>query len=999
MRDQLLAQATLLDVVTAFQALHTRGTAHEGTCPSCHVDKALKVTPSKNLVKCFKCGQGGVGPIGYLTEMQGMKYVEACLWLAKHYNIELTPEEPYVHPDHLPGRSSTQVQQAQPAHSTDFRDAQLRASGIPDEAQSYTITHIAKDGTTTEEILHRYTAGSIDAKGQPTTGHDMLLHYLDLDGQPIMYKHPVARREVPYIRIRHAFPELHTDKEGAPIRYKSPREGGNHLWIPEYIRRAFTDKTAIDTLVFIEGEKKADALCLAGIPAVGIAGIHNFAYSNEMPSQIERLIRGCGVTRVVFWLDADWSDIGSDVTKHADSRPKTFARAVIKFRSYFVKYQGEGVNLQSYLAHGIDRATKGADDLLLSLTDPQALAADLSASLRSHTGTGTHIQTYCITSEPDTKIYELWHLHSPKAFMHHHRELLKTVPEFRIKGIRYRYDEDAADFVIAQKLLPSEKYWIERKGKDGHPSVEFDYYNITLFLANRGYARYQVDPGIYRLIHTEDNVVTEVDSDAIQRYVLEFTKSIEEIDVVRMLMRGGNMYLGPDKMKNLSFESPSFIQPRRDQQIICFRDTYWVITPTSIKEYKHKELPGHIWKQDIIDFAPTIIPDFLKLDPPTAERGVWVDCKDPDCDIFKYLFLTSDIHWRNSRQTASTFPDEAAGDVWTDTDRKRLDTLMSSMADKIIATGYVLAQYMDPACSKSVVCMDAYETESGKSEGGTGKSIWGTQFEHMMPTKVIDAKSPRLTEDAFLYEGVDERTRAIVFDDCRRTIDFESFLSHITRGITVNAKGIAKRFVGLKRMIFTTNHSIRGEDKSYIRRQYVIGFSDYFNPERTPYKIFGHSLFVEWEHDQWNAWFNYMAHSLQIYMRLGLVTFAPDEDIQRRKRRDMIGETMLEFLETYFYEGSQFLNVRLQLTACLEAFLRQYPDQRKFIARKQLKDKLRVYCQYAGYDYNLPQQGGRMRTGSSNTEYFIITDSTFNLNQYEYKIKTQALDFESEPSF
>lgn len=989
-----MAQTTLIDTIEAFQQVKKKGASHEATCPSCHVDKALKISISKNLVKCFKCGQSGVGPIGYLTELQGMKYVEACIWLADRLNIDISQEETYTHPDHLGNNSK-------PIHSTDFRDAQLAASGIPEEAQQYTITTIAKDKSETTQIVSRYTAGSIDAKGQPTTGHDMLLHYIDLDGQPITYKHPVARKDVPYIRIRYAHPELHTIG-GKAIRYKSPKVGGNHLWIPESIRTSFREELHIDTLVFVEGEKKADALCLAGIPAVGIAGIHNFAYSNEMPSQIERLIRGCGVSRVLFWLDSDYQDIGSDITKHADARPKTFAKAVIKFRAYFEKYQREGVNLQSYIVHGIDQAHKGADDLLISLKDTTpSLSEDLQLALLSHDGIGTHLQVHSINQKSDYQIYEIWHCHSPKAFMHHHREQLKDAGEFRIKGIRYTYDHDTKEFIIVQKILPSEQYWIPHTTKDGRPSPEFDYYNITLFLSHRGYSRYEVSPGIYRLIHTEDNIVTEVDSDAIQRYVLEFTKSIEEIDVVRMLMKGGEMYLGANKMKNLPFESPAFIKPRRDQQILCFKDTFWVITPKDIKSYKHKELPGHVWSQDIIDFSPKLIEDFITVTPPSEGSTVTVDCKEEDSDIFQYLFATSDIHWRDRRSTPTTFPDIDAGDPWEEKDQRRMDVLMASLADKIIATGLTMSRYMDPASCKAVICMDAHESETGKSEGGTGKSIWGTMFEHITSAHIIDAKAPRLTEDQFLYEGVDERTHVITFDDCRRTIDFESFLSHITRGITANSKGIPKVFVGLKRIIFTTNHSIRGEDKSYVRRQYPIGFSDYFDPERTPYKVFGHSLFTEWEDKDWNAWYNFMAHSLQAYMRLGLVSFAPDEDIQRRKRRDMIGETMLEFLETYFYEGSTFLNTRLQLLAALEAFHKQYPEQRKYIARKQLRDKLKLFCLYAGYDYNLPSNAPdkRIRNGTTNVEYFIITDSSFNLSAYETKIKTQEFGWDIDPDF
>ena len=72
------------------------------------------------------------------------------------------------------------------------------------------------------------------------------------------------------------------------------------------------------------------------------------------------------------------------------------------------------------------------------------------------------------------------------------------------------------------------------------------------------------------------------------------------------------------------------------------------------------------------------------------------------------------------------------------------------MADKLIATGYVLSNYMDPGMLKAVVCMDAVESKNGRSEGGTGKSIWAKMFKHVVPTVTISAKNPRLTEDQHL---------------------------------------------------------------------------------------------------------------------------------------------------------------------------------------------------------------------------------------------------------
>jgi len=503
------------------------------------------------------------------------------------------------------------------------------------------------------------------------------------------------------------------------------------------------------------------------------------------------------------------------------------------------------------------------------------------------------------------------------------------------------------------------------------------------FLGRRGYGQLEISDARYRLIHHDSNVITAIDPQKITRYVLDFTKSIDEPEVLELLLRGGRLYLGPDRLSSMPYLTPEFITPRRDRQILCFKDQYWEITPQEIKSFKYNSLPGAVWRDDIIDFSPTILPQFITLRAPRSEGDpVEIDLPFEDSDILKYFAATSDILWR----TASDRSQEAQA--------KRMSTLTSSMADKLIATGYILSTYMDPAMLKAVICMDAVESESGRSEGGTGKSIWATMFEHVVPTKTISAKSPRLTEDAHMYEGVDERTRVITFDDCRRNLDFETFLSDITRGITVNPKGLTRYFIGPRRMIFTTNHSIRGEDRSYVRRQYIIAFSDYFNMERTPYDEFKHALFVEWDHKQWNYFYNLMAYCLQLYMKHGLVSFAPSADIHRRKLRDSISESVLDFLEGYFYHGSEFINRRHDIMECIRFYVTENPSQRMYATKKYMREKLQKYCEYAGFEFNPATHGKRIRNGSKNQEFFVIADSHYSAGAEKLDI---GETFGSEP--
>ncbi len=81
--------ARVEDVVNDFVTLKRRGSNLIGLCPF-HDEKtpSFTVSPTKNIFKCFGCGQGG-GSVQFLMEHENIGFVEAIRQLANRYNIEL----------------------------------------------------------------------------------------------------------------------------------------------------------------------------------------------------------------------------------------------------------------------------------------------------------------------------------------------------------------------------------------------------------------------------------------------------------------------------------------------------------------------------------------------------------------------------------------------------------------------------------------------------------------------------------------------------------------------------------------------------------------------------------------------------------------------------------------------------------------------------------------------------------------------------------------------
>ena len=103
--DKILDATNIVDVVSEFVTLRKSGVNYKGLCPF-HDDKtpSFMVSPTKQICKCFSCGEGGTA-INFLMKHEQITYPEALRWLAKKYNIEiqekeLTDEERQEQSDH-----------------------------------------------------------------------------------------------------------------------------------------------------------------------------------------------------------------------------------------------------------------------------------------------------------------------------------------------------------------------------------------------------------------------------------------------------------------------------------------------------------------------------------------------------------------------------------------------------------------------------------------------------------------------------------------------------------------------------------------------------------------------------------------------------------------------------------------------------------------------------------------------------------------------------------
>lgn len=988
--------AVLEEVVADYIQLKRSGASRVGDCPSCGAKKRLNVTPSKKIWKCFSCDIGGKDAVSFLMKTQGKTFPESLHLLADRYGIQI--EQPLEN-----GKKKIK----KVSRKSRFRDMQLRESGILVGSQHYWL----EEGNDAKKKKDRYQAASLDRLGNVIPGDDMVLHYLDLEGKPLLYKDDRGKARS-LVRVRWANPSLHLDRNGNPIKYQSPKGSGSHLWLPNGVIKAYKTGEIIETLYITEGEKKADKMTQHGMMTVGVMGISNFALGNDMPYLFELLIKRCGVAQVVFILDADWQDLSlKNPDMPVDQRPTTFFRAVTRFRDYFRAYLISGIELDIFFAYGKDLAHKGIDDLLVfSLRKKEnELKEDFEKAILDREGKGEHVNCHRITTISEYKLKEFWHLHSRPAFFKQHGEQLRQLHEFKYGRMKWRWNEEDVQFEMADKIRPHEQYW--RKIYDGEDKLgrdkwryTFNYSNVFEFLKNRGFGLYEIDEFNERMVKVEGRVVEEVSSKSIRKYVVEFTRNLDEPDVLELILRGGKQYVGPDKLSDMYPVNFQFNESDKDTMFLYFKNVFWKITKDEISEHPIGELPRHIWRDRLIDFEAKYVGKPLMTVRRQKDNWQLKSTEEGEkCDIANFYARTSMFHWRKLFQLVT---DKEGNESWQlrpeeEMEKPTLDEFkifQSNFVAKMCAAGYLLHDYTDWGNMKAVICMDGLESEVGKSQGGTGKGVFCSQFEKLCPVHWVNGKRKNLEEDKHLYAGVDERTQVIYFEDVRVNFDFEQLFPGITRGTWVEKKGVDGHKEAPKKHLIDTNHGLSGEGNSFWRRQFLISFSDYYNKQRRVSDDFGYQLFEEWDQEQWNLFYNWMATCCQVFLQHRLNYTVPQESLERRNLRQRIGENFLDWASLMFDEKEGPLrNAKIEKVWACEKYLEQYPADRRYVNVKKFKTKLQQYARYADLEFNPGMNGTDKRIKSNGKEFFVLGDGKYDATKCWTILSNEDLARRTQP--
>lgn len=440
------------------------------------------------------------------------------------------------------------------------------------------------------------------------------------------------------------------------------------------------------------------------------------------------------------------------------------------------------------------------------------------------------------------------------------------------KNTRQKYNQQSKQQSSVKKAVNDEvKFWYKTKNeKTGNEEYKFAYDNAIIFLENNGFCRFPMGNGFYQFIHVKNDVkqVDVIEPIKIKDFFLSYLKSDDSLEfksVREMFRRGAKMYCSVNLLDGLSYFKPIFKKDTKDTAFVYFKNCYLEITADKVRKHSYAELDNFIWGKQVIDF-----------------EYKYIDYADSDFSRFAILAILGT---------------KKAPDEWTELDVQKFESLGSTI-------GYLLHRYKNPSITKAVVAVDKRLRTSGENNGRTGKSLLSKGLGKMMNMCILEGKNFKFDKDfAFQKSNID--TELINFNDVRQNFDFERLFGMLTEEFDIEKKGagiITMPFSDSPKFYISTNTTLKGGGESFLARQQIIEFSNFFTSVHQPSKEFGRMFFDEWDSDEWAKFYTYMIDCIKHYLTKGLITF-PLENYEINKLIDTAGEEFIDYMNEIVLDG------------------------------------------------------------------------------------------------
>lgn len=334
----------------------------------------------------------------------------------------------------------------------------------------------------------------------------------------------------------------------------------------------------------------------------------------------------------------------------------------------------------------------------------------------------------------------------------------------------------------------------------------------------------------------------------------------------------------------------------------------------------------------------------------TKDEVIMVPYSDKNIGFFAEVeTLKHDFNYSEDEGDQSVFKDFVTCAVLGRETPDNAEDLTSEEIDALLGfcsmIGYLVSNYKDPSNAFAVILSDEGANDYTRA-GRRGKSLIQ---EGIKRVRVCNEKAGDSMKTDYLHKYADLKKEHDVYivDDTPAGFNYNSFYSEIKTGISAERKGTQAEYIPFEmtpKFMLSTNYAVRynKEDASTNDRFREYQFTDYWNINHKPDEVYNQTFFSDWNENEWNQFYCFIAECVQIFMERGLTQIEYDKDADNF-RGSFNNDVILEEFERVFGLLDKVRGFKAS------DFLRFYQDQEnplrfeKYFHRNNVKDLINAY--------------------------------------------------------
>ena len=474
------------------------------------------------------------------------------------------------------------------------------------------------------------------------------------------------------------------------------------------------------------------------------------------------------------------------------------------------------------------------------------------------------------------------------------------------------------------------EFWFEKVINEGRDNerveLNIDYKQFLEFLRSNGFGLLIYDKQV-QIVRCKDNVVSQTIEKGnmnltIKQFVLDYLEHEKKDDVTELMLR-----------RHSTFFSTAFLTSLKPLHLTFYRDT-----ATRCALFFEN---GYVQIEKNVNGITTVFQPYSAL-----KESIWE------------THINDRVYRGQYHDHPLTPAHEEKISIFADFIKKaalesvgNADTY-EEIADNTDAFGYGLAyllhDYKDYANARGIICVD--NDASFEANGRRGKSLFCEALKRLRRVNVEDGRTLKMDNNQFVFQTVDLDTQILLIDDAKPKFDYTQLFTVITGIMALERKRdqrVILSFEESPKLVITTNHAVLGNGDSNAARWYLLPFTKYFNAGHTPMDEYKQRLFVDWDDQEWNRFFDYAISCLEAYFEDETPPVANLSTYNESKLKSALPAELLDYLDEYLGE----LPYEVQKDIFIKDFKNLYPVYEK-ATQNWFTSKLSIYCKQKGISIN-----------------------------------------------